>query len=232
MSEIKQRLEKLRENIVAAAKRAGRDHHAIKLVAVTKYATIEQIKEAYQLGLRHFAESKVQDALEKMDRLPEDISWHFIGRIQSNKIGKMIGKFLLIHSIADLDTAKEVSEKSVEKGLVQSVLLQLNASGESTKQGFSKEEIKGALKELNSLEGIQIEGLMTMGPHTNDKKAIRACFKEVRELSGELASLGDLMPHLSMGMSGDYELAIEEGATLLRIGSLLFGDNKNEEEER
>lgn len=226
MSEVKQRLEKLREAIAALAKKAGRDHHTIKLVAVSKYATVEQIKEAYELGIRHFAESKVQDALEKKKHLPEDISWHFIGRIQSNKIGKMIGKFLLIHSIADLATAKEISDKSREKGLVQSVLLQLNASGEARKQGFSTSELKASLKELHSLEGIQIEGLMTMGPHTDDKKVIRACFKEMRECLKELAALGDPMSHLSMGMSADYELAIEEGATLLRIGSLLFGEPK------
>ena len=198
------------------------DQNKICLVAVSKYASVDAIKALYALGARDFGESKVQEALEKMDLLPKDINWHFIGRIQSNKINKIIGRFSLIHSIADVKTACEISKKCEEKKIIQDVLLQVNLSKENTKQGFSEDELISTLPLILSLKGIRIKGLMTMGPMKENEEMIKACFLRLKALRDELKSKYPFVEFLSMGMSGDYQLAIASGATHLRIGSLLF----------
>ncbi|MCX6991508.1 MAG: YggS family pyridoxal phosphate-dependent enzyme, partial [Chlamydiae bacterium] len=165
------------------------------------------------------------DALEKKAKLPLDIQWHFIGRIQSNKISKLIGEFALIQSIESTKTARLLSQKCIEKNCIQPVLLQVNLSGEATKQGFSKQDLLLDWEELCSLKGIRIDGLMTMAPHVAGEETIRACFSEVRALKDLLNAKGAHMTELSMGMSGDYEMAIAEGSTIVRIGSALFGES-------
>jgi len=223
MTDIKDRFIAIQEKIEKAAALCKRSSSRINLLCVSKYASVSQVEHAYSLGARHFAESRVLDALEKKAILPPDIQWHFIGRIQSNKINKLIGAFALIHSIESSRTAKMLSQKCVEQNCIQPVLLQVNLSGEETKQGFSRNELLQEWEELASLKGIRIDGLMTMAPHLAEERAIRTCFSQVRALKDLLNTKGAHMTELSMGMSGDYEIAIAEGSTLVRIGSALFG---------
>jgi len=222
MSNLKKNLDLLLANIEKTARDACRDPSSITLLPVSKYASVSQIKEAYDLGIRSFAESKIQDALEKKELLPKDIQWHFIGRIQSNKINKILSQFTLIHSVADAFTAKALSDRSLKLGVKQSILLQVNSSLDESKQGFSLKELEDEWNILSSFPGISLEGLMTMGPNTDDREKIQQCFASVAKLKDTLNERGGHLHHLSMGMSGDYDLAIKEGSTLIRIGSALF----------
>lgn len=214
---LSERLKKLKDQIFDACRRSNRDPSEITLIAVTKYATLETIREAYNLGLRSFGESRIPTALEKMAQLPSDIDWHFIGHLQSNKVAKAIGRFAFVHSVDSLDLAKKISSASTQQGCNTAVLLQVNTSGESSKQGFTPDTCREQFLELSQLPGISLQGLMTMAPLTDDANLIRACFSRLRDLRDELK-----LRHLSMGMSQDFPIAIEEGATLLRIGSSLF----------
>ncbi len=184
---------------------------------MTKGHTPEEMMPLYHAGCRNFGESRVDAALEKIQQLPKDIDWHFIGTLQKNKVRKVIGKFKLIHSVDSPELAKKISECSLEAGLKTSILLQANASGETTKHGLNPEEWLKRYGEVEELKGIVVEGLMTMAPPVKDEKIIRNCFAALRNLGEKLKTY-----HLSMGMSQDYPLAIAEGATLLRIGSSLF----------
>lgn len=187
------------------------------LVAVSKGRSVAEIIALYNQGQRHFGESRVQDFEKKRQELPGDIIWHFIGTLQPNKIAKIIGKTALIHSVDSLSLARKISDASIARGLVTDVLIQVNASQEATKHGFALDECRLAFPELMALPGIRIQGLMTMGPKSDDQARILSCFKATHALQKELG-----LPHLSMGMSQDYELALEAGATYVRIGSLLF----------
>ena len=155
-----------------------------------------------------------------MESMPDDIRWHYIGKIQSNKIDIILGNFSLLHSVDSLELAQLIDQKSQKKKIVTPILLQVKFSHEETKQGFTPAGCKSALKNLKDLPGISIDGLMTMAPLTQDQDMIRDCFMQLRKLRDELG-----LSHLSMGMSQDYSLAIEEGATLLRIGSGIFSSN-------
>ncbi|MBS0650698.1 MAG: YggS family pyridoxal phosphate-dependent enzyme [Verrucomicrobia bacterium] len=212
-----ERLEQLRRQIAEACQRSNRSPSDIALIAVTKYASLEALQEAYAMGLRTFGESRIPTALDKMAQLPSDIAWHFIGHLQSNKVAKAIGRFALIHSMDSLDLAKKISSASVQQNCTTPILLQVNTSGETSKQGFTPDSCRGHFLELSQLPGITIQGLMTMAPLTDDEKVVRSCFSRLRSLRDELK-----LRHLSMGMSHDFPIAIEEGATLLRIGSALF----------
>lgn len=201
----------------------------IQILFVTKSASLNQIQEVYDLGYREFAESRVQDLLEKKDLLAKDISWHFIGPLQSNKVGKILGHTTLIHSVHNEKLAEKIALQSAERGMVTSILLQVNTSGEESKQGFTEEECIKVFTKLKSLKGIHIQGLMTMAPLTEKEEEIRTCFRKLYLLRDHLCALiGDKkdLPILSMGMSEDYPIALQEGATHLRIGSAIFGEEK------
>ena len=225
MNKIQSALEILQSRIAHCAASCGRTVDEIRWVAISKYATIEQIQQAYDCGIRVFGESKVLEALTKKSLLPRDVEWHFIGRIQSNKISKMIGQFSLIHSVADVQVAKTLSVKSLEHGCIQPVLLQVNVVGDPHKQGFLPEQILVLWDELSSLAGIAIKGLMTIGPHTDNKQSITSCFHGLAQLRHRLQSKGAVITELSMGMSQDFDIAIEQNATWLRIGSTLFSSS-------
>lgn len=214
---IEQNLSLLLKEIEETARACGRVPEEIKLIVVTKNIPEKKILEAYEYGCRDFGESRVIESVEKRGALPQDIRWHLIGRLQKNKVGKAVGSFALIHSVDSFELAKKISEVSLEKKRASSVLLQVNTSGEISKAGFSPDELKKKFSELNSLQGIDIQGLMTMAPLTEDESVIRNCFKNLRLLKQEFA-----VETLSMGMSHDYKIAISEGATLLRIGSAIF----------
>ncbi|MBI2812493.1 MAG: YggS family pyridoxal phosphate-dependent enzyme [Candidatus Melainabacteria bacterium] len=185
---------------------------SVQLIAVSKYATIEQMHEAYALGIRHFGESRLQTALPKISQMPKDVIWHFIGALQSNKINKIVEHFDYLHSVDSLAIAQAIAKCSKRPKL----FLQVNTSGEATKQGFTEEELLSQYTEILKLN-LPIVGLMTMAPLTSDEQVVRSCFARLRVLRDELN-----LPHLSMGMSQDFPIAIEEGATFVRIGSLLF----------
>lgn len=213
------------QEIEEAKRTSHRKGDEIRIVAVSKYATVEQIQEAYTYGQRDFGESKVQEALVKMQVLPSDIRWHLLGPLQSNKIAKILGKFFLIHAIDTLAIARLLSQKSKIANVVSNVLIQLNISKEKTKHGFLVEDFLQCHQELFSLEGLHIQGLMTMAPHSEDLSLIRECFatlKRIRDQIRHETQNQKLLPVLSMGMSHDFSIAVEEGATLVRIGSALF----------
>ena len=194
----------------------------VELVAVSKGRSVEEIMHLYEQGQRVFGESRIQEFEEKQPRLPPDIEWHLIGTLQTKKVPKVIGKFSLIHSVDSVDLAQKLSAASTARGQVSNVLLQVNASGESTKHGFTLDGLKEVFQALTTLPGISLKGLMTMGPNSDDAQAIRAAFERTRDLQQQLAKSHPSFRELSMGMSADFKLAIACGATLVRIGSRLF----------
>jgi pyridoxal phosphate enzyme (YggS family) len=208
------------DNIAKAAQACGRKAEEITLVTATKKHTWQEILLLYEAGCRHFGESRLQEALPKIEEAPQDIQWHLIGTLQKNKVSKAIGKFDLIHSVDSFELAKKISECSLTPS---SILLQVNISKEATKHGFSEEALYASFDQLLALPSIKIEGLMTMAPYTNDESIIRRSFSGLRILLENLnRQLPQKLTTLSMGMSHDYLLAIEEGATMLRIGSAIF----------
>lgn len=210
----------MQEKVAEIAKKCGRNADDITIVAATKYQSVETLQQLFDDGCRDFGESKVQDALEKVNALADyQINWHFIGTLQKNKVRKVIGKFQLIHSVDTPELAKKISECSIELGINSAILLQVNTSEELSKHGLSAEQWKRSFDQVASLPSIHVKGLMTMAPMTDDEKVIRSCFSQLRLLRD---GLNPTMPYLSMGMSHDYHYAIEEGATHLRIGTALF----------
>lgn len=213
-------------HVEALARQYGRDPSELTVICVSKNHTWDEMESIQRAGCRNFGESRVQEALEKMDAAPEaDLQWHLIGTLQKNKIGKVIGKFSLVHSVDQLDLAIKISEASVQNQIKTPILLQVNTSGEETKHGAAPQQWLHDLGALLVLPGIELKGLMTMAPLTKDQKRIRKTFADLRifrdQLEQEMGRTGAL-PQLSMGMSNDYPLAIAEGATLLRIGSAIF----------
>lgn len=215
----------VKERINECAIKCGRNPSDIALVAVSKNFHWEHVFPAYKAGCRNFGENRVQEALLKIPQAPDDVHWHMIGNLQENKVKKAIGKFVLIHSVDSLELAKKISRHSQEADIVTSILLQANTSGEETKQGLDAEGWKKVFEDLIILPALNIKGLMTMAPFTEDEKKIRNCFAGLRTLRDSLSTMGGNhvnLDHLSMGMSHDYPLAIAEGATILRIGSAIF----------
>ena len=225
MTALMERFDLVRENIYAAAERAGRNPDDVKLVAVSKKHPVEFVREAFQeAGQELFGESRVQEALVKIPALPSRLRWHFIGHLQANKVRKALPCFELIHGIDTVDIARDVDRVAAEMGLFPRVLLEVNISGEGSKHGFTPEGLERELEGLLALPRIQVEGFMTMAPLVKEAEAARPYFAKLRELRDRLAAqVGIPLATLSMGMSGDYEVAVEEGATLVRVGSALFG---------
>jgi pyridoxal phosphate enzyme (YggS family) len=214
---------------IVIQKEAG--NRPVTLVAVTKYASVQQMQKAYQAGIRHFGENKVQDALAKMAFFPlenfPDLSWHLIGGLQSNKAKKTVGRFALIHSVDSISLAEILSRHNATAGLKQDVLLQVNMSEDTTRQGLSPEALLTASQHIVSLPGIALRGLMVMAPpeasFNQDEFALKACFQKVLALKEELEVQQRIgLPELSMGMSHDFPQALACGATIIRIGNYLF----------
>lgn len=205
-----------------SAQQSGRDPQTIELVAITKGHTWQEIESLYQEGQHVFGESKVTELLPKIQDAPKDCSWHFIGHLQANKVRKVVGQCALIHSVDSEKLAQKISAVSQELALTTSILLEVNVSGEPAKHGFSVAECKEGFARISNLPNLKVEGLMTMAPLTEDEATIRQTFAGLRKLRNELATNEKPLKVLSMGMSHDYKLAIEEGATLLRIGTALF----------
>lgn len=222
--DVAENTKRILDEIAECAHSCGRNPEDIQLLAVSKSYSLDHVLPAYEAGCMHFAENKVQEALSKIERAPSGIHWHLIGSLQKNKVRKVIGRFHLIHSVEDPGLAKKISTVSQEQGLVTPVLLQVNTSGESSKHGMSPKEWSEGLADLLKLPGLNIQGFMTIAPLTDDVNRIRACFRNLSSYRDQVQTRHDVqLPHLSMGMSGDFRYAIEAGATLLRIGSALFG---------
>ena len=221
-------LAQVRSRMAAAAARAGRDAEAVTLVAVSKTHPFAAVAAAYAAGQRDFGENRVEELWPKVEAARaaglNDIRWHLIGTIQSRKSDAAIGPFALIHSVDRMKLAVRLSRDAVAAGTVMAVLLEVNVSGEASKHGFTPDEVRAEAAALQALPGLRVAGLMTMAPY-GEPDQTRPVFRTLRQLRDEMAAAhpGIEWPHLSMGMTNDFEVAIEEGATHVRIGSAIFG---------
>lgn len=211
------------EHIEEIAQKAGRDPASVKVIPVTKYHSVDEIRPLYDFGLRSFGESILQEALPKMDVLPQEIQWHYIGTLQKNKAEKVLNRFAWIHAVDNLELAEKIAAL-IQRGVPsRPLLLQVNASGERSKHGLSIEEWEESFEQLLLLKELDIRGWMTMAPLTEDEQVVRKVFAQTRQFQVRMNELYDLnYQELSMGMSRDYRIAIQEGATMLRIGSAFF----------
>lgn len=216
----------VRSRIAAAAARAGRRAEDVTLVAVTKTVDVERIRAALAAGVTDLGENRAQEARGKVAALGTAARWHFIGHLQVNKVKYVLGSFQYLHSLDRLSLAEAVEARGVRTGHTIQALVEINVSGEATKAGLSPAEVIPFLRQVARYEHLRVVGLMTIAPYVQDPELVRPVFQELRSLAGRVRGEGIpgvTMEHLSMGMSGDYEVAIEEGATMVRIGTALFG---------
>ena len=215
------------EQIRHATQHTGRPEGNVRLVAATKSVGLDQIREGIASGLTILGENRLQEALPKIERLRgEPIQWHFIGHLQRRKVRSVVGVFDLIHSVGSLELAEEIDRRAQEAGLRQAVLLGVNLEGETTKTGFRPDELEGVLPSLGALPHVEVKGLMAIPPPTSDPEQARSYFRRLRELAQRLSrqSISAVsLKELSMGMSSDYSVAVEEGATMVRVGTAIFG---------
>jgi pyridoxal phosphate enzyme (YggS family) len=224
MPDIEVNLKEIRSRIADACRKAGRNPDDVELIAVSKTFPVEMIREAADAGQRVFGESRLQEAEVKIDALPGSFHWHFIGRVQRNKVRKILPRFEVIHAIDSTRLAQYADEVARELGLFPKVFLQVNIGGEETKGGFEPDAIRDEIDALLALERLEVMGLMCIPPPGPDAEASRPWFRQLRELRDALQRhTGVPLPCLSMGMSDDFEVAIEEGATHVRVGSSIFG---------
>jgi pyridoxal phosphate enzyme (YggS family) len=217
-------VEAVRRRIDAACARAGREPSAVTLVAVTKTQPPEAVAEASRAGLNLFGENKVQEAKAKIPLCPSRLRWHMLGHLQTNKCREAVALFEMIQSVDSLRLAEEISKRAEQAAKTMPVLLEVNAVGEASKFGYAPEQLLAEFLQLNALPRLEIHGLMTVPPWSPDPEKVRPVFRQLRELKARCEQiLGAPLPHLSMGMTGDFEVAIEEGATIVRIGTALFG---------
>jgi hypothetical protein len=217
-------LDSIQKRMAAACGRAGRDPNSITLLAVTKTQPPEVVSAAAKLGLILFGENKVQEAKAKIPLCPGNLRWHMIGHLQSNKCRDAVELFKMIQSVDSLSLAQEINKRAEQAARTMPVLMEVNVAGEASKFGYRPEQLLVELKELNALPRIEIHGLMTVPPWSAEAEKTRPHFRRLRELKTQCEQiLGATLSHLSMGMSGDFEIAIEEGATMVRIGTELFG---------
>ena len=223
---VAENLEQVRRRVAAAAERAGRNADEITLISVSKTKPVELLMEAYEAGSRDFGENKVQEMTQKIEEMPKDIRWHMIGHLQRNKVKYLIGKTELIHSVDSLRLAEEISRLSVRENVTSDILIEVNVAEEESKFGITTDDTVELVKEVAKLPGIHICGLMTIAPYVENAEENRNIFRQLRELSVDIASknIDNVTMHfLSMGMTGDFEVAIEEGATHVRVGTGIFG---------
>lgn len=227
MTAIARHLELVQQRIRAACLRCGRDPGTVELVAVSKTRPPQDIIEAFQAGQLIFGENYVQELTAKADAIAEPVNWHFIGHLQSNKVRQIAGRISLIHSVDRLSLAQELSRQWGRLGQTCNLLVQVNVSGETTKSGTTAEEALTLVRAVAELPHLRVQGLMTMPPFFDAPEEARPFFRELRQLAEKIRDEqipGVAMDQLSMGMSGDFEVAIEEGATLVRVGTAIFGE--------
>ncbi len=223
---IKENLEKVRENVHRAVERSGRSDSDVLLIAVSKTKPVEDLMEAYDAGVRDFGENKVQELVDKYEVMPKDARFHMIGHLQKNKVKYLIGKTCLIHSVDSFELAKVIQKESEKKNVITDVLLEVNVAKEDSKFGVFKEDLLDLVKEVSTLKNVRIKGLMTIAPFVENPEDNRQYFNELKRLGIDIESQNIdnvSMGTYSMGMTGDYEVAIEEGATMVRVGTGIFG---------
>jgi pyridoxal phosphate enzyme (YggS family) len=226
MATIRENLLKVRERMERAARRVGRDPEEIKLVAVSKTVEPARIREAIEAGASILGENYVQEAQKKIEEIGQSVSWHFIGHLQSNKSKYAVRLFDMIHSLDSIPLAEELNRRAEQANRKIRVLIEVNLSGEETKFGTDEEKILNLAKRVLQLDHLSLGGLMTMPPYFDSPEMSRPYYIKLREVKGRLAKEGILMTDLSMGMSNDFEVAIEEGATYVRVGTAIFGARK------
>lgn len=223
---LKERLEEVEEKIQEACRRAGRDRSEVTLIAVSKTKPAEILKEAYDLGVRVFGENKVQELTEKFEVLPKDIRWHMIGHLQTNKVKYIADKVELIHSVDSLRLAETIEKEAAKRGRVIDILVEVNVAEEESKFGLKKKEVIPFIEKVAGFSHINVRGLMTIAPFVENPEKNRSVFADLRKLSVDITAknIDNVnVSILSMGMTNDYEVAIEEGATMVRVGTGIFG---------
>lgn len=226
MNSISANLSHILKRIKLAAERAGRDAETIKLVAVTKNVGIPKIREAIAGGVTIIGENRIQEAREKFNEIGSTVQWHFIGHLQTNKVKYLFDIFSLIHSVDSLPLAEEIQKRAEKKGIKTDILIEVNISGEKTKFGISPEKVIPLARDISKLKNINLKGLMTIPPFSESPEDSRQYFRMLRTLVTDVKKDGIKINELSMGMSNDFEVAIEEGATIIRIGTAIFGERR------
>ena len=224
---VKENLEQVRENIKKACEKVGRDVSEITLISVSKTKPVPMLQEAYDAGSRDFGENKVQEIMDKYPVLPHDIRWHLIGHLQRNKVKYIVNKVFLIHSVDSLRLAEEISSQAEKKQVEVDVLVEVNIAQEESKFGTSREEAISLVEEIAKLPHVHVKGLMTIAPFVENPEDNRKYFRQIKELSVDIMkkNIDNVsMGVLSMGMTGDYMVAVEEGATMVRVGTGIFGE--------
>lgn len=224
---IRENIIQVEENIEGACRRCGRDTDEVTLIAVSKTKPVSMLNEAYACGCRHFGENKVQELVEKQEIMPKDIKWHMIGHLQRNKVKYLIDKVYLIHSVDSVRLAEEISKEAVKQQTKVNILVEVNVAGEESKFGIKTEEVLELITEISKFPGISIKGLMTIAPYVENAEENRQYFVKLRQLSVDIMkkNIDNVsMDILSMGMTGDYQVAVEEGASYVRVGTGIFGE--------
>ena len=224
---LKENFQSVEARIQAACDRAGRSRKEVTLIAVSKTKPVEMLQTIYDAGSRDFGENKVQEMCEKIEQLPTDIRWHMIGHLQTNKVKYIVGRVSLIHSVDSLHLAQEIEKQAAKLDVIVPILIEVNIAEEESKFGIHKEETISLVREVAALPLIRIQGLMTIAPYVENPEDNRAYFRGIKQLSVDIAreNIDNVsMDCLSMGMTGDYEVAIEEGATMVRVGTGIFGE--------
>lgn len=226
---IQKNLKEIETRIQGACLAGGRKREDVKLIAVSKTKPVEMLQEAYDCGCRDFGENKVQELVDKYDKMPKDIRWHMIGHLQRNKVKYIVDKVYLIHSVDSLRLAGEISKEAVKKGVTVSILVEINVAGEESKFGSAVDEAVSLVEEIAKLPNIVIRGLMTIAPYVENSEENRLYFAKLKQIYVDIIHKNIdnvFMKELSMGMSGDFEAAITEGATYIRIGTSIFGERE------
>lgn len=224
---IAEKYREVQKNILSACRRGGRSAEEVTLIAVSKTKPLKDLREAYEAGARDFGENKVQELMEKIPALPSDIRWHMIGHLQRNKVKYIVDKVYMIHSVDSLRLAEEISREAEKRNLTVRILMEVNVAGEESKFGVSVEDAPELAREIALLPGLSLEGLMTIAPYVQNAEENRKVFSRLRQLAVDISgkNIDNVsMNVLSMGMTGDYEVAIEEGASLVRVGTGIFGE--------
>lgn len=230
---LKDNLAKVEKNIEEACKKAGRERSEVTLIAVSKTKPVSMLQEIYDEHIRHFGENKVQELCDKIEQLPEDISWHMIGHLQRNKVKYIVGKVALIHSVDTYRLAEEINIQAKKKNVIVPILVEVNIAAEESKFGISKEDAILLVEDISHLENVRIKGLMTIAPYVENPEDNRQYFQKIKQLSVDITNKNIdnvSMEILSMGMTGDYMVAIEEGATMVRVGTGIFGERNYKQE--
>ncbi len=224
---LKENLAQVEVNIQKACEKSGRARQEVTLIAVSKTKPVEMLQTIYDCGVRDFGENKVQEMCDKMEVLPKDIKWHMIGHLQTNKVKYIVGKTELIHSVDSVHLAAEIQKQAVKHNVIVPILIEVNIAEEESKFGIHKEDTIAMVREIAAMDHLQIKGLMTIAPFVENAEDNRLYFREIKQLSVDIKNQNIdnvSMDVLSMGMTGDYMVAIEEGATLVRVGTGIFGE--------